>query len=554
METPFLQMSAYTGLAATAALTINFLLGMIVSTNYRRLGLWQKAPRFVRNLNLVDVHNWTAYVAFLLAVIHPVLLLFAPSTKFKLMDIIFPIHAPSQKLYVALGTVSLFAIIIIIVTTQKVVKKKIGFRAWKNIHLSAYVLALLFLVHGAVIDPQLKNRPINLLDAEKVLSEVCFIVLIVAVFFRVRYHKIFQAGIRKFHSLQIGQVLEETKDSKSLRFSIPAKLKKQFAYTAGQFIILKVEIDGKEYKRSYSLCTCPYTDATFQVTVKRIKDGIVSNYLNNQIKAGDELLLFPPSGNFFKEPEHNVKRNYILFAGGSGITPIYSIIKTLLIKYPHNYVKLIYANRDPEAIIFYKELNALKNVYTKRFFLTHIVSQASAGWNGMTGHLDSDKIKLFLEEQRIFPIANTEYYVCGPSPFMELVEHELQKHGVPDEKLHLERFISIGDGDQPLIVGAEPAEINIKESKVCAKLDGKDNKVNCNSYETILDAFLSAGVNAPYSCKEGVCSSCMAKLIKGKVQMLNAQSLTDIDINENRILTCQATCLSKDVEISYDNL
>ena len=226
----------------------------------------------------------------------------------------------------------------------------------------------------------------------------------------------------------------------------------------------------------------------------------------------------------------------------------------MLFKYPGNYVKLIYANRNPDSIIFYTALETLKKSYSKRFFHTHIVSDASAGWNGMIGMLDTDKIKLFLEEQRIFPIANTEYYVCGPSPFMELVEHELQNHGVPDNKLHLERFISIGDGDQPLIMGNEPSEINLKESKVCAKLDGKDNKVRCDNDETILDAFLAAGVNAPYSCKEGVCSSCMAKLIKGKVQMLNAQSLTDIDINENRILTCQAKCLTKEVEINYDNL
>jgi ring-1,2-phenylacetyl-CoA epoxidase subunit PaaE len=554
METPFLQASAYTGLAATAVLTINFFLGMMVGTNYRRLKLWQKAPYFIRKFNLVDVHNRTAYIALLLAVVHPVLLLFDPSTKFRFIDIIIPINAPTQKIFVALGTLSLLAIIVIIITTQKIIKKKLGFRTWKNIHLTAYILALLFIVHGVVMDPQLKNRTVDLFDAEKVLSEVCFIVLMAALFFRVRYHKKFQGALRKFHSIKINEVIEETKDSKSFVLSIPEKIKKQFAYTAGQFVILKLKIDGKEYKRSYSLSTCPYTDAKFQVTVKRIKDGIVSNYLNHQINAGDELLVFPPSGNFFIEPEQDVRKNYILFAGGSGITPIYSILKTLLIKYPSNYVKLIYANSDPDAIIFYKELHALKNLYSKRFFLTHIVSQASAGWNGMTGRLDRDKIKLFLEEQQIFPIENTEYYVCGPSPFMELAEHELQNHGVPDEKLHLERFISIGDNSRPVIIGNAAAEINLKESKVCATLDGKDNKVICNADETILDAFLAAGVNAPYSCKEGVCSSCLAKLIKGKVQMLNAQSLTDIDIHENRILTCQATCLTKDIEINYDNI
>ncbi|HEV8080740.1 MAG TPA: 2Fe-2S iron-sulfur cluster-binding protein [Chitinophagaceae bacterium] len=552
MESPFLQASAYIGIAATVVLTLNFLLGMLVSTNYRRLSIWQNAPQFIRKFNLVDVHNWTAYVALLLALVHPVLLLFDPSTKFRFIDIIFPINAPTQKIFVAMGTIALLAIIVLIITTQKVVKKKLGFRTWKNIHLTAYFAALLFLVHGLVMDPQLKNRPIDLLDAEKVLSEICFIVLVAALFFRVRYQKKFKEGFRKFNSLKISEVIEETSDAKTFVFSIPEKLKKQFTYTAGQFIILKITINDKEYKRSYSFSSCPYTDTKYQITVKRIKDGIVSNYLNDNTQSGDELLVFPSSGNFFKEPEQNVRRNYIFFAGGSGITPVYSIIKTLLAKYPNNYVKLVYANKDSNTIIFYKELETLKSLYQKRFFITHIVSQASAGWHGMTGRLDSDKMLYFLEEQRIFPIANTNYYVCGPSPFMEMVEHELQKHGVPNDKLHLERFISIGDGDHPLIMGMEPAAINLKSSTVCAKLDGKDNKVTCATDETILAAFLAAGVNAPYSCKEGVCSSCMAKLIKGKVQMLNAQSLTDIDIKENRILTCQATCLTKDVEINYD--
>lgn len=551
---PFLKISNYLGLFATAVLTFNVLLGMLLGTGYRRHNFWQRLPDSIKNLNIYNLHNRTAYCALALVLLHPLLLLFDSATKFKFIDIIFPINAPHQKLFVAFGTIAMFGIITVIITTQEAIKNKMSFRFWKNIHLISYCTTILFIIHGIMIDPELKDRDIDFLDAEKVLSEVCFLTLMAAVFFRVRYQRKFQAGSRKFHSIKISEVIEETKDAKSFVLSIPEKIKNQFAYTTGQFIIIKLRINGKEYKRSYSLSSGLYTDAKFQITVKRIKDGIVSNYLNDRIKVGDELLIFPPSGNFFKEPTQNAKRNYILFAGGSGITPIYSIIKTQLNKYPNNYVRLIYANRDPDAIIFYKDLDALRKLFPERFSLTYIVSQASAGWNGMIGHLDSDKIKLFLEEQRIFPIANSEYYICGPSPFMELVEHELQNDGVPNEKLHLERFISIGDGSQPIIIGIEPAEINLKESIINATLNGKDNKVSCKKDETILDAFLAAGVNAPYSCKEGVCSSCMAKLIKGKVQILNAQSLTDIDISENRILTCQATCLTKDVEINYDNL
>ena len=553
METPFLQASAYAGLAATAALTANFFFGMLVSTNYRSLSLWQKAPLFIRKFNLVNIHNWTAYVALLLAMVHPVLLLFDSSTKFTLLDIIFPINAPTQRFFVALGTVSLLALIVIIVTTQKVIKKKIGFRTWKIIHLAAYPLALLFIVHGVVMDPQLKDRPIDLLDAEKILSEVCFLALTAAVIFRVRYQSKLKAGIKKFHSLKIKEIIKETADAKSFIFSIPEKLKKQFAYTSGQFIIMKLTIDGKEYKRSYSMSSSPLEDK-LQISVKRIKDGIVSNYLNDHLKEGDEILVFPPSGNFYKKPLQNVKTNYIFFAGGSGITPIYSIIKSQLNKYPNNNIKLIYANRDPEAIIFYKHLETLKKDFPERFLLTHIVSQASAGWNGMIGLLDSGKIKLFLEEKQKFPTASAEYFICGPSPFMDLVGHELQRYDIPKKQLHLEKFISIGGDGHLVIIGDGASEIDFKESNVAALLDGKDNKVSCDKEVTILDAMLFAGVNAPYSCREGVCAMCMAKLTKGKVQMHNTQSLSETDICDNRILTCQATCLTKDVEISYDNL
>lgn len=550
----FLDLSASTGLVATVVLTFNFLFGMMLSTNYKRQAYWKKLPQKIKNINLFNFHNWTAYVALFLVVLHPTLLLFDASTKFKFIDIIFPINAPTQKIFVVLGTLSMFAIFTVVITSQKIVRDKMSFRTWKNIHLISYGTAMLFVIHGIVMDPLLKNRSVDIFDAEKLISELCLVAIIVATFYRVRYQRKLNSELRKFHLIKINNVIEETKDAKSFLLSIPDKLKKQFIYTAGQFIIIKLKIDGKEYKRSYSLSSCPFIDEKLQITVKRIKDGVVSNYLNNKIEKDNELLIFPPSGNFYKDSQQDERRNYILFAGGSGITPIYSIIKTQLNKFPRNYVKLIYANKDPDSIIFYQKLDTLKKLFPERFFLTHIVSETNAGWNGMTGRLDSGKIKLLLDEQPKFSTDNTEYYICGPSPFMELVEHELQNYGVPMDKVHSEKFISIGDGSQTIEIGKEPAEINLKESLVNATLDGKENKVTSKPDETILDALLFAGIDAPYSCKEGVCEMCMAKLIKGKVQIINSQSLTDLDIKENRILTCRAKCLTKDVEISYDGL
>ena len=185
---PFLQLSAYTGLVATGLLTLNILLGMMLGTAYKKHNYWTRLPDRIKQINVYDLHNWTAYIALLLVLLHPTLLLFDPATKFKFIDIVFPINAPHQKLFVALGTLSMFAIITVLITTQKVVKKTMSFRTWKNIHLISYGTTLLFVIHGIVMDPELKDRPVDLFDAEKILSELCLVVLVAASIIRYKYH------------------------------------------------------------------------------------------------------------------------------------------------------------------------------------------------------------------------------------------------------------------------------------------------------------------------------------------------------------------------------
>ena len=183
----FLQLSSYIGLIATGVLTFNILLGMMLGTAYKKHNYWKRLPEGIKQINVYNLHNWTAYIALLLVLSHPILLLFDPATKFKFIDIIFPINAPHQKLFVALGTLSMFAIITVVITTQKVVKKKMSFRTWKNIHLISYGTAILFIIHGIVLDPQLKDRPLDLLDAEKLVSELCLIIVIAASIIRYKY-------------------------------------------------------------------------------------------------------------------------------------------------------------------------------------------------------------------------------------------------------------------------------------------------------------------------------------------------------------------------------
>lgn len=184
----FLDLSASMGLVASIVLTINFLIGMMISTAYKKNKYWKSLPQRIKQINVYNLHNWTAYFALLLVILHPLFLLFDKTTKFKLIDVIFPIYAPTQKVFVALGTLSMFALMIVVVSTQKIIRDKMSFRAWKNIHLISYSTAMLFVVHGIVMDPLLKNRPVDIFDAEKIVSELCLIILIVASYLRYKFH------------------------------------------------------------------------------------------------------------------------------------------------------------------------------------------------------------------------------------------------------------------------------------------------------------------------------------------------------------------------------
>lgn len=185
----WLDLSSTLGLIATCVLTFNLLLGILLSTAYRRSPLWKKLPEWVKKISIDDLHNWTAYVALALALAHPLLLLPDAATKFGWLDIFFPIYAPTQSLWVALGTLALYAVIVVIITTQKAIKRRMGFRTWKNIHLISYGTALLFVIHGILMDPLLKDRPVDWLDAEKMVSELCGLLLIVATIVRYRYYR-----------------------------------------------------------------------------------------------------------------------------------------------------------------------------------------------------------------------------------------------------------------------------------------------------------------------------------------------------------------------------
>ena len=189
MDTSWLDISSTIGLIATAVLTFNLLLGMLLSTAYRRSPLWKKLPGWLKKISVDDLHNWTAYVALALALAHPLLILPDASQRYRLVDIVWPAHAPHEPFQTVLGALALYALIVVVITTQKAVKRKLGFRSWKNIHLISYGTALLFIIHGIMMDPELKDRPVDWLDGEKMLSEICGIILVAATLVRYRWHR-----------------------------------------------------------------------------------------------------------------------------------------------------------------------------------------------------------------------------------------------------------------------------------------------------------------------------------------------------------------------------
>ena len=242
----------------------------------------------------------------------------------------------------------------------------------------------------------------------------------------------------------------------------------------------------------------------------------------------------------------------MFFAGGSGITPIYSIIKSLLQNQPLVHLTLIYANRDINSIIFKNKVEFLESSYQDRFTIVYVLSAAKEGDRGLIGRLDSDKIIQFMDKWKMMPFEDTSYYVCGPSQFMELVEKELVFYKVPTSKIHFERFISISNAEDPIKLGAGIEDINSDGARLNVQLDGMTQKMHCKKDQILLNALLEAGINAPYSCKEGICSSCKAKLVEGVIIMKKHTSLNDIDLKNDQILTCQAIPLSANIKIDYD--
>jgi len=345
-----------------------------------------------------------------------------------------------------------------------------------------------------------------------------------------------EEATRSCHELRVSRTIHETADALSIVFEIPPAQEPAFRYRAGQFLSFKIPYRGRVLVRSYSLSSSPDTDAEHKVTVKRVADGRVSNWMNDRVRAGTSLMVVPPAGLFVLDPES--ERDLLLFCGGSGITPCISLVKSALAT-TRRRVQLVYANRDADSIIFRDELDALARRHPERLRVVHSL-------DAERGFLGAEDVRRELGSE-----PDRDVYLCGPSAFMETVERALLEAGVPRERIAIERFVSPPDTDDAT---PEPAAVEGEEvapESITVVLDGQSHEVPYRAGEKVLEAARRAGLDPPFSCEEGYCSCCMAKLTAGQVAMANNDCLTPELLAEGWVLTCQSRCIGRKIRVEY---
>ncbi len=352
----------------------------------------------------------------------------------------------------------------------------------------------------------------------------------------------------EFHKIQVKDIKIETQDCVSIAFAIPDNLINLFKFTQGQYITIRKVINGEEIRRSYSLCTSPQ-DNDFRIAVKRMYDGLFSSFANSELKVGDILEVMPPMGNFNTPLNSSNEKNYLGFAAGSGITPLFSILKTVLKDEPKSTFTLFYGNKNVESVIFREELEALKNQYIGRLSLHYIMSREAIGSPLFKGHITGEKCREFAKN--IFTIGNCDdVFICGPENMLIDLKETLVSIGLPEKNIHYELFATAGIAKKKHDEQVVEADIL---SEVTIIIDGDEFNFNLQTTDVnILDAALKNGANLPYACKGGVCCTCRAKLIEGKVDMEVNYSLEPDELENGFILTCQAHPLTKKVVITFD--
>ena len=353
-----------------------------------------------------------------------------------------------------------------------------------------------------------------------------------------------------FHSLAIKKIQKETPDCVSVEFDVPKSLEEIFYFKQGQSLTMRATINGEEVRRTYSICSSP-SDNQWKVAIKKVEGGLFSSFANEQLKKGDRLEVMEPVGKFYTELNPLQKKNYLAFAAGSGITPVLSLIKTTLITEPESNFTLVYGNKNRGSIIFFEELEELKNKHMDRFHLIHVLSREKTDASISFGRITVEKLNDL--SKLIDYNAAGEFFICGPEEMIFAVKDFLEATGIDKKKIHFELFTSPGQktkaaSSEQRVVSDGP------KSKITIKLDGRsfDFDLSLTSDTTILDAALKQGADLPYACKGGMCCTCKARLLDGEVMMDVHWGLDEEEMEKGYILTCQSHPKTEKVIVDFD--
>ncbi|GAA4280177.1 ferredoxin--NADP reductase [Gaetbulibacter aestuarii] len=348
-----------------------------------------------------------------------------------------------------------------------------------------------------------------------------------------------------FHKLSVANITRETADSVSIRFNIPEHLKDTFQFKAGQYITLKTNIDGKEIRRDYSLCVAP-NSKELKVAVKEVEDGTFSAYANRTLKVGDTLEVASPKGRFIFTPNDSKIKNIVLFAAGSGITPVMSILKCALEEEKESKVVLMYGNKSVEDTMFMEELLQLQHQYKDRFSIQFIFSRVKEK-DALFGHIEKSTVNLVLKN-KYKHIDVDAFYICGPEPMIHTVKAVLDENGIAEDRVHFELFKASKQDE------VEDTSAPTDKTTITITLDEETTTFEMSPSQSILEAALDEDLDAPYSCQGGICSTCLARLKEGEAKMRQNNILTDQEVEDGLILTCQAHPTSSKVVIDYDDV
>ena len=566
-----LDLSTYAALSAMGLLTANILLGLLLSTRYNPSTRW---PR--RRINLFAFHNWTGYIALVVAVLHPVLLLFCKKPTFRIIDILFPVWSPAQPLENTLGGLALYCLIFVVVTSY--LRGRLGRRRWKAMHYVAYAAAVLFFIHGLfTTDPSVEHVRFDPFDAEKVAVELCLFSVVTASGLRLRYalrkvptkplasdalvaapaslrelgtnplggdvaptsrRSIIQplsAPTRSWRGkLRVGGIYKETANINTFRL-VPSETRElPFNFLPGQFLNLMVEKEGRVLRRSYTIASSPTQRGYCEISVKREEVGVISAHLHHAVHVGDEIEVEGPFGNFVFTGSEDPR--IVLIGGGVGVTPLMSVLRFLTDRCWEGHVDVIYAAHAPGDFAFREELAALGHRHSNlRVHLT--ASVAGEDWRGGKGRVTKEMILEAAPE-----IATSRVHLCGPPSMMKAVAAALAELGVAPKNLRTESF------------GGSPDEANRSADVILGPEGdaafplvtfGRSNKSGrLAPGRTILELADALGVRIDGGCRLGVCGTCQVRLLDGEVLTEGDDALSPTERAEGIILACRAQARS----------